>query len=64
MIAGNDVTLIGMKNVITDEYEISEAFHKHFVKLVVKSCRNKPNKTGTTLGSLNDSNVIDKVIES
>ena len=64
MIASKDITLIGVKNVITDEYEISQTFNKHYINIVQKSCGNKPNKIGTTLGSLNDSDVIDRIIKS
>ena len=64
MIATKDITLIGVKNVITDEYEISQTFNKHYINIVEKSCGNKPNKIGTTLGSLNDSDVIDRIIKS
>ena len=64
MVASNDITLIEGMNVITDEYEISQTFNKHHINIVEKSCRNKPNKTGTTLGPLNDSDVIDRIIKS
>ena len=64
MVASNDITLIEGMNVITDEYEISQTFNKHHINIVEKSCGNKPNKTGTTLGPLNDSDVIDRVIKS
>ena len=64
MVASNDITLIEGKNVITDEYEISQTFNKHYINIAEKSCRNKPNKLGTTLGSLNDSDVIDRIIKS
>ena len=64
MVASNDLTLIEGKNVITDEYEISQTFNKHYINIVEKSCGNKPNKIGTTLGSLNDSDVIDRIIKS
>ena len=63
MIANKDITLIDGKNVITDEYEISQIFNKHYINIVEKSCGNKPNKIGTTLGSLNDSDVIDRIIK-
>ena len=64
MIANKDITLIDRKNVITDEYEISQIFNKHYINIAEKSCGNKPNKIGTTLGSLNDSDVIDRIIKS
>ena len=64
MVTSNDITLIKGKNVITDEYEISQTFNKHYINIVEKSCGNKPNKIGTTLGSLNDSDVIDRIIKS
>ena len=64
MIASNDITLIDGKNVIPDEYEISQIFNKRYINIVKKSCGNKPNKIGITLGSLNDSDVIDRIIES
>ena len=64
MVASNDITLIEGKNVITDEYEISQTFNKHYINIVEKSCGNKPNKIGTTLGSLNDSDIIDRIIKS
>ena len=56
-IASNDITLIDGKNVITDEYEISQTFNRPYINIVEKSCGNKPNKEGTTLGSLNASDV-------
>ena len=64
MVASNDITLIEGKNVITDEYEISQTFNKHYINIVEISCGNKPNKIGTKLGSLNDSDVIDRIIKS
>ena len=64
MVTSNDITLIKGKNAITDEYEISHTFSKHYINIVEKSCGNKPNKIGTTLGSLNDSDVIDRIIKS
>ena len=64
MIANKDITLIDGKNVITDEYEIWQIFNKHYINIVEKSCANKPNKIGTTLGSFNDSDVIDRIIKS
>ena len=44
--------------------ELSQIFNKHYINIVEKSCGNKPNKIGTTLGSLNDSDVIDRIIKS
>ena len=64
MITSSDVSLIEGNNVATDEYEISQTFNKHYINIVEKSCGNKPNKIGTTLGSLNYSDVIDKTIKS
>ena len=64
MIANKDITLIDDKNVITDEHELSQIFNKHYIKIAEKSCGNKPNKIGTILGSLNDSDVIDRIIKS
>ena len=64
MVASNDITLIEGMNVITDEYEISQTFNKHHTNIVEKSCGNKPNKTGTPLGSLNNSDIIDRIIQS
>ena len=64
MIANNDITLIDGENVITDEYEISQTFNKHYINIVEKRCGNKPNKIGNTLESLNDSDVIDRIIKS
>ena len=64
MTAKNDITLIDRKNVITDEYEISQTFKKYYINIVEKSCGNKPNKIGTTLGFLSDSDVIDRIIKS
>ena len=64
MIASNNITLTEGKNVITDEYKISQTFNKHYINIVEKSCGKKPNKIGTTLGSLNDSDVIDRIIKS
>ena len=48
------------QNLVTDEYEISKTFNEHYINLAGKSCGNKPNKIGTTLGSLNGSDVIDR----
>ena len=64
MIPNKDITLIDGKNVITDEYEILQKFNKHYINIVEKSCGNKPNKIVTKLGSLNDSDVIDRIIKS
>ena len=60
---GNDITLIEEKHVITDEYEVSQIFNKHYINIAEKSCRNKPNKIGTILESLNNSDVIEKIIK-
>ena len=38
MIANKDITLIDGKNVITDEYELSRIFNKHYINIVEKSC--------------------------
>ena len=51
MVVSNEITLIEGKNVIIDEYVISQTFNKHYINNVEKRCRNKPNKIGTTLGS-------------
>ena len=64
MIDNNDIILIEGENVITDEYEISQTFNKHYINFAEKSSGNKPNKIGTTLGFLNDSDVIDRIIKS
>ena len=64
MIANNYITFIDRTNVITDEYEISKTFNKYYISIVEKSWRNKPNQIGITPGSLNDSDVIDRIIES
>ena len=50
MVAGNDINLIDGKNVITDEYELSQKFNKHHINTFQKGCGNKPDKRGTTLG--------------
>ena len=63
MIASNGITLIDGKNVITDEYETSQKFHKHYINIVEKSCGSEPNKLGTILGSLKNSGVIDRIIK-
>ena len=64
MIPNKDITLIDGKNVITDEYEISQKLTNCRINIVEKSFGNKPNKIVTTLGSLNDSDVIDRIIKS
>lgn len=64
MIDNNDITLIDWRSVNTDEYEISKSFNKLNINIVEKSCASKPNKTRTTLRPLNDSDVVDRVIES
>ena len=43
---------------------MSMRFYKHYLNIFKKSCGNKPNKIGTTLGSLNDSRVIGRIIKS
>ena len=63
-MTNKDITLIDGKNVITDEYELSQIFNKHYINIVEKSCGNKPNKIGTTLEFLNDSDVIERIIKS
>ena len=64
IIASNDITLIDGKKVITDEYEISETFNKPYIDIVEKSCGKKTSKIGATPGSSNNSDFIDKIIES
>ena len=64
MIASNDITLIEGKNVITNDYEISQTLNKHYNNIVEKSCGNKLKNIGTRLGSLNDSDVIGRIIKS
>ena len=49
--------------------QMSMKFHRYltktnYINIVEKSCGKKPNKIGTTLGSLNDSDVIDRIIKS
>ena len=44
MVASNYITLIEGKNVITQEYEISQTFNKHYINIVEESWGNKPNK--------------------
>ena len=63
MIANNDINLTDGENVITDQYEITKAFNKHYINIVRKGCRNKLNKTGATPGSLNGSAVIDRIMK-
>ena len=41
MIANNDITLIEGKNVVTDKYEISQTFNKHYINIVEESCGKK-----------------------
>ena len=36
IIASIDITLIEGKNVITDQYEISQTFNKHHINIVKK----------------------------
>ena len=50
MVASNDITLTEGKNVMTDEYEISQTFNKHYINIVEKSCGSKPSKIGTCYG--------------
>ena len=62
MIASMDKSLIDGKIVMIDNYEISKTFNKHYIN-IDESCPNKPNKVGTTLWSLNKSDVIERIIE-
>ena len=39
MIANKDITLIDGENVITDEYEISQIFNKHYINIVEKGAQ-------------------------
>ena len=64
MIGSNGIALIEGKNVITDDCQISQAFNKRYINIVEKSCGRKPNEIGTTLGSSNDSDIIDRIIKS
>ena len=64
MIASNVCTLIKAKNVTTDEYEILQKFNKHYINIAEKSCGSKSNKIGNTLGCLNYSDAIDRIIKS
>ena len=46
-------------------YEISQTFNnKHYIKIVEKTCGKKPNEIATKLGSLNVSDVIDRISKS
>ena len=64
-ITRNDITLVEGKNVITDVYEISQTFNnKHYIKIVEKTCGKKPNEIATKLGSLNVSDVNDRISKS
>ena len=38
MIASNDIALIEGKIVITDGYEISQTFNKHYINIVENVC--------------------------
>ena len=64
MTASNNITLTEGKNVITEKYEISQTFNKRYINIVEKSCGKKPNKIDFILGSLNDSDVIGRIIKS
>ena len=44
MIVINGITLTEGKNVITDEYEISQTFNKHYINIAEKSWGNIDNK--------------------
>ena len=57
----NGMTKINGKNAITDNNENSKPFNKHHIDIVENSCSNKPNKIGTTLRSLKDIDVIDRI---
>ena len=63
MAASDDITLIEGKNFITENYEILQTFDNHHINIVEKSCGSKPNKIGTTLGSLNDIRKPSKCVE-
>ena len=43
--------------------EISKTFNKHYINIVEKSYGNKPDKIGTPLRPLNDSDAIDKILK-
>ena len=43
---------------------MSMRFYKQYLNIFKKSCGSKPNKIGTTLGFLNDSRVIGRIIKS
>ena len=62
VIASNGRTLIE-GNVILYEYEISQTFNKPYTNIVESSCGNKSNRMGNILGSFNDSDLIDRIIE-
>ena len=64
MIGSSDITLIDGRNFIKGEYDISDTFNKYYITIVEKRCRKKPNELGTTLGSLNNSDFINRIIES
>ena len=38
MIASNDAPLNEGENVVRDEYELSQAFNKHYINIVKNSC--------------------------
>ena len=38
--------------------------NKHYIDIIEKSCGHKTNEIGSTLKSLNDSDVIERIIKS
>ena len=64
MIASNVMTVINGKNVIIDHDENPKTFNKHHNNIVGNSGGYKPNKIGTTLRSLNDIDIFDRINES
>ena len=64
MVTSNDITLIDGNNVSANEYEVSKTFNKHCINIAKKSSESKSNEIGSTPGSLSDSDVFDRIIDS
>ena len=55
--------LVTDDKVVTDELELSEIFNNHYVNIVEKSSGRKPTSLANTIGSDDDREIVQKIIE-
>ena len=62
-LAENDIMLVTNDKIVTDELELSEIFNNHYANIVEKSSCRKPTSLANTIGSDDDREIVQKIIE-